>query len=143
MLETLNEEQIPAEMDAGDEVMDTGNDAMDWESNGEVGISESMVPERGLLQYPQARLLPMLLPNLQGICPNFRGIQVCVGLERIGGHYIPGELPPLKRYQGNRGQDKKKRRGRRSKLCIERGQHEAAATCKGRAGQEKCEHERR
>jgi hypothetical protein len=143
MLETLNEEQIPAEMDAGDEVMDTGNEAMDWESNGEVGISDCMVPECGLLQYPQASLLPTLLPTLQGIRPNLRGIQVCVGLERIGGHYIPGELPPLKRYQGNRGQDKKKRRGRRCKLCIERGRHEAAATCKGRAGQEKCEHEHR
>jgi hypothetical protein len=67
MLETLNEEQIPADMDAGDEVMDTGNEAIDWESNGEVGISDCMVPEHGLLQYPQASLLPTLLPTLQGI----------------------------------------------------------------------------
>jgi hypothetical protein len=104
-LEIVNEEQMPVELG------DMGAEAMDWETVGDTGVSDGMVPEHGLLHYPGASMLLVLPPTMQGICPDYRTNQVCVGLERIGGHFYPGQLPPLSRYQGNRGQDKKKQQG--------------------------------
>lgn len=139
MLETLNNEEQA--LDTGDEAK-WGDKMLNLENNGMVGIGDSTARRCRLLQceYSQESVPPLFLPVLiqWRLCPN---CHAC--FERIGGHCIPRELPPLKRCQGKRGQDKKKRSGRRCKLCIKRGRRGAAATCKGRAGKAKCEYERR
>jgi len=89
-LKNVNEEQMPAEMDTTDDDMGL------FDMTEGIGASDSMEPERGLLQYPGAFMRPAPMPPMPpvlGIRPDCRTKQIYVGVERIGGHHIPGQLP--------------------------------------------------
>jgi hypothetical protein len=134
MLESLNKQQLPEEMDTGSGEMELDNDELVDLLGGEMAL------DSGLLHYPRASILPVPQPPLQGLRPDYQSTQLCVGLERIGGHFVPGMMAPLKRLPGNRGRDARKRKDRTCRMCIGAGRQDAAACCKGRWGEGKCEY---
>jgi hypothetical protein len=135
MLDLLNKEHVPTELaieefDADDEmVFHDEDDIVD------------VIEPGGLLSFPRAYLPPpMEPPAIQALRPAYERDGLFVGFDRIGENMIMEELPPIPRFQGNRGQDIRKRKVRRCWLCLCNGQGDTAKECPGSHYRKNCLH---
>jgi len=132
MLDDLNKEHIPPDLATGESGIDDG---MGFHDDDIVDVMEA----GGLLTFPRAYLPPpMEPPGIQALRPAYERDGLFVGFDRIGENLILEELPPFMRFQGNRGQDIRKRKVRRCWLCLHYGQSNMARECPGRSHRKNC-----
>ena len=134
MLDALNKEHVPSDL----AIEESGGDSDDVMVSHDDDIVDTVEPG-GLLSFPRAYLPPaMVPPTIQALRPAYERDGLFVGFDRIGENVIPEELPPLLRFQGNRGPDVKKRQIRRCRLCLRHGQSNTAKECRGRNKRKDC-----
>lgn len=101
------------------------------------GVSEKYIaPKYG--SQPDATISPPVLSHRDIAYLHYVYRMVALMKRHVTVHVT---IPGMKRRPGDRGKDKKPRKGRRCHQCIKKGRQEAAVACKGRWGQTKCEYQ--